>query len=444
MNTQSISSVSINTFANDVAVSSYSNPIPITLSTGLSSAEQNQYFAILSLNAPTLTTYLDFNITFPIQYAIRFYAKDVLDAESFYTSAANPTVSLNLDRISQIIRSNVTLSSMYSVEKISNTQLKITSRNAGSQYNLQNVVTVSTGLSISYGSFVSDAVGSEGQKISDLYMFVQTLVARNNAGDVFTTPDTSKFLEQPILLKPFNESNKVQFDLSPVLNAVLNKNAGTNCPTAVWKNNIVLADETSSDSIHFRLQYGVQYSRGSSNVPVQQVYGTVSGKKAYNAALPIDEYNDFKPYAYGSIVKFRTNRTSPKLKRDEYHMLHFFAGNFTTSSIAVRYYVTFADSTSSASPGSVSQWHTGASIQSPKKDLYCFMFQVSELVKEQETLHNKQAIAFGLCICYNGSNSQLTEIKRYQIDNKFYEFPTYVIYQNSLGGYDSQTLIGRS
>lgn len=442
MNTQNISSVSINSFANNVAVSTYSNPVAITLQTGADAAESFQYFAIITMSAPTLTTYLDFNITFPIQYHIRYYAKSPIDAESFYTSAENPTVSLNLDRIAQILRNNPTLSNMYSIEKISNTEVKVTSKLPGSQYNLQNVLTVSTGLNVSFGSFVADVAAGQGQKISDLYMFVQLLAAENNANDIITVPNTSKFLEVQTLLKPYNQTNRVQFDIAPAINSVLSKNAQTNRPQAVLKNDIVLLDSTSNDSIHFRLQYGVQYSRGTSNIPVQQVYGTVSGKKAYNMALPIDEYNDAVAYLTYP-VKFRTNKTSPKLKRKEYHALHFHIVS-TLASIQCRYYVTFSDSTSSASPGSISTWHVGATVQSPQKNLYTLMFQVEEFVRRQEEFFNKTAIAFGLAICSNGNNTPITEIKRFQIDNKFYEYPTYLFYQNSLGGYDSFTMTGRS
>ncbi len=442
MNTSSITSVSVNTVATHVAVSTISNPVAITLGTGTDLTQSSQYYAIITMSAPTLTTYLDFTITFPISYSIRYYAKDVLDAESFYTSTVEPTTSLNLDRIAQILNANPQLSSLYTITKISNTEVKVTANNPGSGYNLDGVLTVSTGLTVTYGSFTNDEVTpAEGQKITDLYMWVTPQYAFNNTGDMYTTPNTSKFLSIDQLLKPYNFTNQIQFDLAPALNSILSKRNPTNRPSAIWKNNIVLIG--NEDNIHWRASYGVQYSRGTSNIPVQQTFGYITGKKAWNMALPISDFNNTADYTFNSPIKFRENQTSPKLKRDEYHILHFPVKS-SYISLEARYFVTFKDGTSTATVGSYSTYETATSISSPLLENYAYMFQVNELVAEQEALANKIAIAFGVVICYNGTNIPYTEERRYQIDNKVYEFPTPIIFQNSLGGYNSFVLTGRS
>lgn len=446
MNTNNVTAVNYTLISTHSAVASNSNPLPLTLSTATDLNERNQYYAILTMSTPTVTTYLDFNITFPTVYNIRFYAKDILDGNSFYTSAAEPTVSLNLDRIAQLISSNPTLASYYSVEKISNTELKITARQPGTLYNLNGVVTCSAGLSLSYNSFTNfETAAGEGQKISDLFFFVDVYCAPNNydnsgyVNNVFTTPPDNLFQQVDKLKKPYNATNAVSFDLAPVINTFLNQNNLTLRPNYISDLQLQLVENISHASCHYKVNVGVQYSRLNSDIGVEQVYHTIEDLKAYHATLPIGSINDFRHYvtidSFRPTVPFLTNRTSPIVKRFEYVVLYFYTTQ-EYDSMQLRGYITFTDGTSTATVGSITSYETFESIANVGANLYRVLFKVDSLVAEAESVNNKIARNFGIVICADNSATPITEQRHYQIDNQDYEYQYNFIYQNSLGGYD--------
>lgn len=431
-----ITSLIIKESAQTVAASRNGANVIISIDTPVASGESLVYFALITISSPSVLTWIDFNISTPSEYNMRFYAKDVIDAESFYTSNANPTVSANLDRLAQIILQNPVLSQYYDVVRTSPSVLKVSSKRPGSMYDLSNVITTSeSGINVTFDSFDSGTVIKQGATVADNYFVLDVYVANNLPNDIVTTPNANNFRSITKVKLPVNNQT-TNFEISDLLADQINSD---NRPDAIWPNNIIRI--TSNDSIHFKTNIAISYPDPLTGINVENTYAFGNSHKAYFASLPKEDYNDYSAYTTSTPVKLRTTRKSPDVRRSTYNVLEFYTTQ-AASSLEARFMVVFEDGTTSATIGWYGTYHIATSIAAPFKGNYAYCFFISEVVKDIEALNNKKAKEIYIVICSNKSASAYTDQVHYIIDNDESEFEFNVIYQNRLNGYDSTTFTG--
>ncbi len=441
MNTENVTSLTI---VEPASVTASGNPIVVTVSTGSDATQEAFYYCTITSNSPSNNSYITFDLTFPLEYDITYGAnEDPLASNEFWTSAAQPTTSQNMDRVAQLIRNNKTLNQIYTVEKTSTTAIKVTSRLPGTMYDLTDVVTAS-GFTLAFSNFASVNVdGSEGQKITNLFFTCDFYIANNVDDDIITVPSDNLFIHQLQFQIPFIDSNEMVFDLQPVITAYLNKDKNNNITQIPFTNQLIKISDFSPNSLHWKAAIGTLYSRGINTIATPQTFTTVTGKKSFNAALDRGTYNDFSDYTTSPVL-FLSKRISKIVRRQEFVPLYFNVVG-SISSFQVRYYIRFEDGTTNGTTeGNTSTYSTGESVTEVNKNLYTYMFRVDNFVSAVEAAYGKTAQAFGITICSNFSNTKITEEKEFIIDNKRYEFALPVIYQNTLGGYDSFTFVGEA
>ena len=442
MNTQSLDTVQVTGIVDNTAAHS---PIVINAKTYANSDENNQYYMFLLLVNVAVGNYIDFNITFPIPYQIRFTCTPNNGANSF---AANGTINIH-DRIAQLINDNPILSNLFSafVDRTntgSGNILYIISKNTGSQFNLANIVTTSfNGASINHSFFdVPFEIGS-GQKISDLYLFCDVRLARAKT-NITQIPLPFEYSETQSFRIPFNKFDNHYFDISDFLKNYLSTPRPIDYSTSTMRN----VQTRSTAVVYYSMDFGYIYSR-ESDIPIKTTLFTFKDLKAFNAALPRGESNNFDRYVKGvtssglSPVRFLTNKTSQVVKRNGFNVLYFWLPT-THSSITLKYYIEFKDGSRTAVSGNYATYQTSTTIPNgPVPTLYYIMHNVNDFITSQERINNKTAAAYSLVVV-NQSNQVVVSERNYKIDDKFYEFQYDILYQNSLGGYDTVQFTGKS
>lgn len=387
--------------------------------------------------------YLEFDLTSPYAYSQKFYARAYPNRPNYFlastlsnqygTPVGSNTLTEIATSLAESLQNDALIPKIYYVNN-EGTKITLTAKETGSRFNLSssNITSTTTGMRITQVRAGTDYC--DGQIIDNYSISCEIMANTDSTNQYPMTGDSSDYNRITEVVLPFSPDNVHRFDISSILKTQV----------STPKPEMDLTGSTLQPTI-----MQPYYTKISELYPL--VANTNTVKKRYKTETPVkwvinsslDRYSANNMSAYLQVpVKFLTNSpTTKQIQRNSSEFLYFILPRDYGTDLDCRGDLYFYDGTE-VTGQTFFTISTGSTNAGGVMCLNLSYDKLGLVNYEVSGSTNRKIKRAEIAIYASGGSIQYSEVKKYrfEIDEMPRKFG--ILFQNSLGVYDSFDFIG--